>query len=915
MNDTLSRKLLDATEGGKYIFIHYCGYSEENFSRKKFKDRSGERVASAHFKRDATTGIFYYKDFGAPEKATDAIGMYARQQGIEYGEAARQLAFILNLQVESQRNLRKPIKKVAPAPEGHQPGDYKLYFKDFTCEELRFLGPGVTKETCESLGYKSIEHYWYVTDEGKMVTLYSDPYNIIFVREARLPGAKENEIAVYKVYQPRSSDYKFTYRPTGLEPGKIIHGLYELEQAYKTMNAVAQEEWEKAHPQTPYKEKKLPRAVLCSGERDALCLMARGEMPVWLNSETIKLTQQMLSQIKEYVYEVYYLPDCDETGLDRGRNNAFEYMELRTIWLPREELHRRNGDQQKPMKDFRDWCELHPQKSDFIRLLNNARPLQFWEWREKKCIINPDYLIYFLAEHGFCRMYNAKSKEYDYYHICDYGIETDGRIVEKVTTELIRAFLLDWIDKQGLPNTVKNTIIRDKRTTLNALEDLITRELSFKNCTRDSQDFFCQNGVFRVTAEGIVLMEDMSQCNYVLTEKVIPHDVELLGRMFTYDNYEMTEGGTPNYNLVLTDLGMGCKLGRVLFRQSDLYWREKEACDGELNEAMNLETQLCLQNRIFTIGFILHRYKDRSKQWLPILTDWKVGTTLIEKNGRSGKTFIEQICEKVARLSIVPIKVNKKGALDYEHVYDNVTLDTDVIILDEIPLGFNYYQLNDETSGRFIVNSKNKHQFDLDFEQSPKLLCISNYPPSDMDPSSLGRYLINVVGDYYHEKTPNNDYSSTRKLDDEFGMELYREDYPEEDWEKDVNFLMQCEQFYLHVVKITRDKLNPPMSNLIVRINQCKADSKMARFVEEYFIDGKMVNQYVSKQKVLFAYNDKYPKDTLTERELKKELKTCCDGRTDLKFNPVEMCNDKVNRRYKDTNNHEMFYIKTIPKE
>jgi hypothetical protein len=58
-----------------------------------------------------------------------------------------------------------------------------------------------------------------------------------------------------------------------------------------------------------------------------------------------------------------------------------------------------------------------------------------------------------------------------------------------------------------------------------------------------------------------------------------------------------------------------------------------------------------------------------------------------------------------------------------------------------------------------------------------------------------------VFSDYYHKQTEENGYLENRSIADDFGYALHNENYKEEYWNEDFNFLADCLHFYLSCVK------------------------------------------------------------------------------------------------------------------
>lgn len=138
--------------------------------------------------------------------------------------------------------------------------------------------------------------------------------------------------------------------------------------------------------------------------------------------------------------------------------------------------------------------------------------------------------------------------------------------------------------------------------------------------------------------------------------------------------------------------------------------------------------------------------------------------------------------------------------MDNPHVFDQVTQDTDLLLVDDCDRYLNLGLFYDNITSDMTVNPKNNHSFTIGFDDSPKLAFTTNYVPTDFDPSSEARSLYMVFSDWYHQKTEENDYYDNRSIRDDFGKTLYAYDYTEEEWNADLNFWLQCCQFYLSVM-------------------------------------------------------------------------------------------------------------------
>lgn len=377
-------KLYAATSNGLDILaLHYPEVIEAARSKKPFKMRADERTPSAavrEFKTRQGYSVWKITDFGDDGRAMDPIEIHVRATGLRFAEAILDLAQIFNVADEINRSVNRPDIRKEPARAEQQDG--KTYWEidqEFSKEECKVMGPRVTPEHLKAL-------HWYrvkclVSVKNREATYkYSNERYPIFMRECWFTGPDGVDDRFYKIYEPLNADkqWRFQYQPKGKKPQSYVNGLYELADAWRAFN----EREEKLYHSDPanedkhYKEKKLPEAVICSGERDAACIRSLGYHPVWFNSETYQVSESEWRQISRYVETVYNIPDIDTTGRLKGTELALRFIDIHTIWLP-SWLSDYRDHRGKHRKDFRDWIELRREKGDFRGLLELATPAKF----------------------------------------------------------------------------------------------------------------------------------------------------------------------------------------------------------------------------------------------------------------------------------------------------------------------------------------------------------------------------------------------------------------------------------------------------------------------------------------------------------------------------------------------------------
>lgn len=900
---TIERLYVETRQGLDIILYYYPQATrcvEE--PKRKFKIRQDEKTASAVLLApDAKRAYYRVCDFGDEGHGLSPVDVAMKEEGFtqaRFHELIVRLAARHNVTDELNRSVNVPRREEREAGEGEKEGDrpFKL-LKKIPEEHLKVFGPRVTQEHADALHWSEAEYVGYVKG-GRVYLKYSTEHYPIFMRECETEEGKR----FYKIYEPLNPEkqYRFSYTPQGVKPKKFINGWRELLHEIDVANTMKEPEEEEV--------KKVPEAFICSGERDAICCLSMGGHPLWFNSETYTMEQSEYEMIMQRVETLYNIPDIDETGVRKGTELAMRFMEVRTVWLP-DWLKTYKDNRGKPRKDFRDWIELRQTKNDFQNIKTTAMPARFWSVvrkdKQEEYVISSVRLFYFLQLNGFRALKDNDSDAARY-------IRIEGNIVTAVRPRDVRKFVREWAETNYLNEKVRNLIVNSVRFSESALESLKEVELNFTSYTADMQAFFFENKVVEVTKEGIKEYrkgEAPSAC-YVWRENVIPHKVRLLEPMVSVMTTK--EGG---FDVKLKGEEKSPFLG-YLINSSRLYWRkEMEApflINGETEESLkameayryyhrfcidgdNLtekeiaEQKQCLLNKLFVVGYMLHHYKTPSRPWAPIAMDYKIGDTG-ECNGRSGKSFLFRTLAMFA--NTVSLSGRNPKLMDNPHVFDQVTKHTDFVLVDDCAQYLNMNLFYDLITSDMTVNPKNNRSYTIPFAQSPKFCFSTNYVPSDFNASSVARSLYVVFSDYYHENTSEKEYRESRRIADDFGFDLYSEAYTEEQWNADINVLIQCEAFYLSLAG-ENIKIQPPMDNIIHRKRIQDMGDNFQEWAETYFApEGDHLNKALVRRVVSESYRSYANVQKITTKAFTKKLIAYIEVCPWIKrLNPPEMCN------------------------
>lgn len=932
--EELKEKLYNKTNSGLDIITDYLPAVAKALERnkRKFKLREDEDAPSAHIYAPNLEYPFYrVVDFGDDSHIKDAIRIVMDIEGGHYNEKLLELCARYGVSLEIDSNKNKPRLEFRPLTKDETPETvlFKLASR-IPQDVFKILGPNVTEEHTFSLGWHYVEFIGHVIPKdskskhaGEMCVEYPTDSFPILARKCSYLDNDGKRQAFYKIYKPYAEKcYRFMYHPTNSKPKNYINGLMELKSAHEIF-MTHQEEVEVESGKE--KETKLPCAVICCGERDSLCCRSMGYNPIWFNSETYTPTMEDIDNIRQYVKDIYFIPDNDETGRRRAIEIAMKHMDLKLVWLP-DWLGAYKDHRGGKRKDLRDWMEIRNSPSDFKDLLKEGVKTRFYYFKNEgkeneSCVLNPSRLYNFLSLNGFYSLYSEGTDKATY-------IRVERNIAKMVTCKDIKQFMNSWARQKRMNESLRNAIYCSKLFGSESMANLMPIDMRQKTFTADSEMFFFPHQVIEVRADAIrKLSYNESLDKYVWHELVQKYDYKEHSSYFQCDDSK----GYWDIKIYNTD----SPYFKYLINSSRLHWREEleygfqteeekdEYCrhhhyciDGErLAEKQIKEQKLTLVAKIYCLGYLMHSFKVENRTLAPVCMDYKIGTEG-ECNGRSGKSVFFSILKSFKNTLVMNGKKTKVA--DGRFSLDRYSPNNKLILFDDCTKDFDFESLYEMITSDFVIEKKYQDSEAMNFKDSPKIAITTNYTPKNFSPSSEGRTLYEVFSDYYHVKTKDNDYLENRDIESDVGYVLYSEDYPEECWQFDYSFLFQCLKFYLGVK--SKGKITPPLDNIVKRMINDKIGVAFKEWADSYFVydeanpeNNVNINTYLNKEDVYKHFNTTAGGDRVNMWSFTKKLRKYFElfnGR--LEFNPADLCNQ--NRRIKTTKkgrNIEMIYIRS----
>lgn len=920
-------QIMQATDFGLDIILRYYPQASGCINNnKKFKMRGNEKTASANVKR-LPDGIYVVTDFGGDSKPRNAIEVVRLEENCDFKRAIEIIARDFNIvPIEVAKELFKPEVTFRDATTEEPEGLF--YFElndDFTENDIKTLFAKnilafyekaykeqyilELEKVARKYHFYSIKCFGWVKDRKLRLTHSNENYPIFIIDE----GTHK------KIYQPKNIDKGGRFLYAGTKPKDFIHGIDQMIKAYEKLNSEVQEPSDDPEGESKPKEKKLEEVIICSGGSDALNVAALGYPVLWLNSESATLNNLQYIKIVKYTNKLMNLPDIDITGRREAHRLNMEYLDIYTIELPNE-LQEKRDMRGNPCKDVRDYFN-HYTKYDFDKLVKSAIPYRFWdsepqynknkEFKGNAYVFNNVHAYNFLQKNGFWRYQSENNKDgYIFIRIV-------GNTVMQVDANDIKNFIHQFLEERQMEVKLRNTFYKSTQLSDNSLSNLKENTfIEFSDYEKDSQFMFFLNKTWEIKADGVTEHKPGTINRFVWEEEVIKQRVKVLPPAFEVFT---TATGDVDIKINRTD----CMFLKYLINTSRIYWRteleenldklsaeeqlayrknHQFTIDGPLLSAEQIaEQKQHLMNKIYALGYILHRYKDKSRTWAIYAMDNKLSDQG-ESHGGSGKSICFGAPTQLMRSLTLEGRNNR--LTENQFLYENVNEHTDYILVDDCHEYIRFDFFYSSITMNMTVNPKHGKQFTIPFEKSPKFAFTSNYPLRDASPSTLRRILFTVFSDYYHYNG-NGEYREERKPIDEFGKNLFQ-DFDEKEWEEFLNTIAQCLVTYLK-----HEKIDPPMDNVQRRNFRAIMGDGFLGWADVYFSElGGRLDTFITRKDAFEHYVKETNAKGVTGQTFIKKVKAWCDY-NNFELNPKAYQNSqgRIIRKENDMS-VEKIYIK-----
>ena len=889
-------KITEIDGGLKYF--HEVFPQSIGFEKKGFDDAGGK---GSHCKLNKTKGIWYFKDFKSGDKALHCAGHCMIANSLSYPKA---LEFLYGLYCLTKDAvvLNKPAVTFKETTENL---DYYTveYAKNIT--GLQKIAPYCNEEIASEYNFKSILSYTTVTlKKGTEKRLAK---TVTATEKYPIYGYEENGFV--KIYEPKAvmgkyesgdrkgdriDPYAQKHHTLGTVPNRQIYGLQRLKELVDLPNLLRIQSELKEKQTKSYKETLLEQqnelqldcVFICSGGSDGFNVASLGYDVIWLNSETTQINHSEYNLLKTISKNIYNIPDIDDTGVKMGVKLGLTFLDIKTIWLP--DYVQENG--KKDIADYiRSFENFEIAKSAFNKLKKNALEFKFWTWTESSrggsYSLDNVCMNYFLKYNGFYKYTDDPDNTDEEIKF----LQQKNNVIKNVNPSDVKDFVNKWLVDNAIDRQIQNMILRSVYFSKKALLDLPKKEINTKSGNRLSQLYYFQNKTILITKDSITEKKFEAKDNLVWDTTILKRNIKLQTPHF---NIKKDESGNWDIDVLKKD----CSYFNILINASRMFWQkeleenfkgkdEKAKKEYHKNNRFNIagaglsEKEIAVQklqliNKIYCIGYLLHQYKDAAKTFYVFAMDAKRGAKIADANGGSSKSLTLTTLQNVLpNWKIIDGRQDQNKAT---FLMDGVTKKTPIIFTDDASQFWNHNPVFNQITGMTEANQKGGKIFKLQFSESPKQVCASNFVPTDLNNSFVRRLLLMQYSDFYHSES--KEYESARGVKDDFnGATLWDETYSEENWNNDDNFLLQCLQFYLS----QPDKIDPPKDNLTVRNLMQKIGDVQLKWCNEYFVNENL-NTFIHTDDVQEDYKRTAGKTAKATAKMTEGIEDWCEYMTHI---------------------------------
>ena len=375
----------------------------------------------------------------------------------------------------------------------------------------------------------------------------------------------------------------------------------------------------------------------------------------------------------------------------------------------------------------------------------------FW-FTDKKGAIKIDQYKYkaFLEGNGFNKYFPTGTNK-------PTLVKITSNVVEETSVEKIKDYVLNYLIEKAEFDVWKLCVNYSTLFSEQHLLMLKSIELNMLRDTKEQSFIAYQNGILRVKRDNVVLLDFYDIDGYIWKKQIIKRD------------FVKSSNTENDYKTFISNISN--------------------------NDPTALE---CV------IGYLLNTYKNKMNNKAIILNDEEISEN---PEGGTGKGLIVQGLKRIRRTSILD---GKKFDDKDKFSYQSVSLDTQILVLDDVKKNFNFESKFSIVTEGLTVERKSKDAVNLSVEDSPKVLISTNYViKGDGNSHERRRHEIEI-GQYYGKNLTPFDEFKKQLFDDWNTLEFIAFD----------NYMVSCLQLYLKLGLVKQTAKNLKLRKVIAQTSQ-----------------------------------------------------------------------------------------------
>lgn len=525
------------------------------------------------------------------------------------------------------------------------------------------------------------------------------------------------------------------------------------------------------------------------------------------------------------------------------------------------------------------------------------------------------YCYNFLNRRGFGR--------YRQQNNTDTFVYINNKVVDQVDSYYMRDFVTEFTkeiaEKSDLVD-VMDMLYRGGKMYLgpDSLSNLSYVYPHFEVADKTFQYIYFREKVWKITAQGIEERNYSEIEHFVWKDKVIEMDAKFIKPTFPdelnvkssdFIDVSRIDAKTVQHYAKETDLSpyLGqffvnfseeaekCHFAKFLWNTSEFFWSKiinpenRKPIRDERTADEKLETSLHFVSKMTAIGYLLHKYRDKSCEKAVVAMDGRL-SEVGESNGRTGKSLFGFAVGKVIPQSYIGAK--SKDLTSDQFIWEEVTEKIENVFLDDVRANLDFEFFFPVITGQMTINVKAQKKFTLPEASTPKIFLTTNHALNGNTTSFRDRQFLIAFSDYYND---------THKPIDDFGINFFTE-WDEKQWNLFYNFMASCLQLYFKAQALgwgvnNSGLIAPPTERLDRRRMRQYIGENFLAWADEYFsvtegedigtISNADINVPIPRKELSDNFHEKNPNDRryVTAHIFKKKMKAWCDYRG-LLFNP-----------------------------